>query len=84
VTVTADSTVYVKPNQPAVFGTLPAGSTVQILAHTTDGWDGFDPGVAQAGNTGLDRLRWIGGERPGNGYINISAGCNSMPTITYP
>ncbi|MCD6425631.1 MAG: hypothetical protein J7L35_09000 [Anaerolineales bacterium] len=42
-----------------IFGTLPAGETHEVLARTADGWIGFDPGVAQAGNTGLARHRWI-------------------------
>lgn len=41
-----------------VFGTADAGTTVIALARTRDGWLGFDPGVAQAGNVGRARLRW--------------------------
>lgn len=41
-----------------VFGTAEAGTTVMALARTKDGWLGFDPGVAQAGNVGRARLRW--------------------------
>jgi hypothetical protein len=41
-----------------VFGTADAGTTVPALARTLDGWLGFDPGVAQAGNEGRARLRW--------------------------
>jgi hypothetical protein len=41
-----------------VFGTADAGMTVMALARTKDGWLGFDPGVAQAGNVGRARLRW--------------------------
>lgn len=41
-----------------VFGTAEAGMTVMALARTKDGWLGFDPGVAQAGNVGRTRLRW--------------------------
>ena len=53
-------TVYRLPNASSeVFGTLPAGETHEILARTANGWIGFDPGVAQAGNTGLARHRWV-------------------------
>ncbi len=53
-------TVYRLPNASSdVFGTLPAGETHEVLARTANGWIGFDPGVAQAGNTGLARHRWV-------------------------
>jgi hypothetical protein len=55
-----DLTVYRLPLAGSeVFGTLPAGQSHEVLARTADGWVGFDPGIAQAGNTGLARLRWI-------------------------
>ncbi len=47
-------TAYRLPDPASdVFGTIPAGETHEVLARTTNGWIGFDPGVAQAGNTGL-------------------------------
>ncbi|RLE01149.1 MAG: hypothetical protein DRJ13_07390 [Bacteroidetes bacterium] len=42
-----------------VFGTLPAGETRSVLAWTANGWIGFDPGIAQAGNIGLAHHRWV-------------------------
>ena len=42
-----------------VFGTISTGETFEALARTADGWLGFDPGVAQAGNVGLARNRWV-------------------------
>lgn len=41
------------------FGTMTSGETHQVLAYTADGWLGFDPGVAQAGNIGLAHHRWF-------------------------
>lgn len=41
-----------------VFGMVP-GDTYKALAWTADGWVGFDPGIAQAGNVGLAHHRWI-------------------------
>jgi len=59
-TGTTDLTVYRLPVAGSdIFGTLPAGETHEVLARTADGWIGFDPGVAQAGNTGLAHHRWI-------------------------
>jgi LysM repeat protein len=53
-------TIYTQPDpQSVVFGTLEPGSYVEILGRTLNGWYGFDPGIAQAGNTGVDRLRWL-------------------------
>lgn len=43
----------------SLFGTVGAGDTYDILAWTADGWVGFDPGVAQAGNIGLAHHRWV-------------------------
>lgn len=42
-----------------VFGTVSSGDTYEVLARTADGWLGFDPGIAQAGNMGLARPRWV-------------------------
>lgn len=53
-------TVYRLPDSSSdVFGTMGTGETYQVLAYTADGWLGFDPGVAQAGNIGLAHHRWI-------------------------
>jgi hypothetical protein len=41
------------------FGTIPTGETHEALARTADGWIGFDPGIAQAGNIGLAHHRWV-------------------------
>lgn len=56
-----DVTAYELPQAGAqVFGTVPAGpDPYPISARTADGWLGFEPGVAQAGNIGLARNRWI-------------------------
>ena len=41
------------------FGTMNSGETHTALAYTSDGWIGFDPGFAQAGNIGLAHHRWF-------------------------
>ncbi|MBN1312839.1 MAG: hypothetical protein JXB30_15605 [Anaerolineae bacterium] len=52
-------TAYMESSATAeVFGTAEAGMSAAALARTKDGWLGFDPGVAQAGNQGRARLRW--------------------------
>lgn len=53
-------TVYRLPDSTSdVFGTMSAGETHEALARTAEGWVGFDPGVAQAGNIGLAHHRWF-------------------------
>ena len=52
--------VYMRPGSGSdVFGLLAAGETVLAEARTAEGWLGFDPGVAQAANVGVLRLRWV-------------------------
>ena len=41
------------------FGTLSPGMPVRAMVRLEEGWVGFDPGMAQAGNSGLKRLRWV-------------------------
>lgn len=43
----------------SIFGTIGAGETFEALAWTAEGWIGFDPGIAQAGNIGLAHHRWV-------------------------
>jgi hypothetical protein len=53
-------TAYRLPDATSdVFGTISAGDSFGILARTADGWVGFDPGIAQAGNIGLAHHRWV-------------------------
>lgn len=53
-------TAYRLPDDTSdVFGYVPAGEAYEVLARTADGWLGFDPGVAQAGNIGLAHHRWV-------------------------
>lgn len=59
-TANSDVTVYQRPSAAAQqFGVLAAAETVQPTHRSPDGWYGFEPGVAQAANVGVFRLRWI-------------------------
>ena len=74
-------TIYKRASAAAdVFGTLAPGETFQATAKTADGFYGFDPGVAQAGNSGLFRLRWV----LKTNDLNTSAGCASLRTVVAP
>lgn len=69
--------IYTRPSLTAdVFGTFAAGyPAVSITGRTTDGWLGFEPGVAQAANIGVFRLRWM----PPGSPITLSGDCASVP-----
>ncbi|NDJ35402.1 MAG: hypothetical protein GYB64_12110, partial [Chloroflexi bacterium] len=70
---------YVAPTTDSpVFSELPAGLELFVLARTPDGWTGFNPGVAQPGLSGTNRLRWAPPDSP----ITLGAGCDAVPTIT--
>lgn len=61
VTTNTALTVYRLPDATSTeWSTLAAGEVIpNVEARTADGWIGFDPGVAQAPNVGLYRLRWV-------------------------
>jgi hypothetical protein len=80
-TAEADLSAYFRPHPAAeVFGTLQPGVAVEVLARTPEGWLGFDPGVAQAGNVGVFRLRWVQ-EGPG---LSLSGECGALPVVVGP
>ena len=59
-TATGPLTAYRKPsNASEVFGQVFAGESLKVMAQTTEGWIGFDPAIAQAGNIGWARPRWV-------------------------
>ena len=64
-------------NSP-IFGTIPVGQYVEVLGRTLNGWYGFDPGIAQAGNTGAARLRWL----PLNTRLLYRGNCPDRPATT--
>jgi hypothetical protein len=76
-TATAAFDVYARPSLMAdVFGSLAPGfPPLSITGLTADGWLGFDPGVAQAANIGVFRLRWI----PPGAPVTLSGDCTSVP-----
>jgi|GEM_PF-1977291 len=74
-------TVYQRPSADAtVFGSMPAGSRVTVEGKTADGWLGFDPGVAQAANVGVFRLRWI----HESGAIRLEGPCDGLAKLVGP
>ena len=53
-------TAYRLPDDTSdVFGVVSSGESYKALAWTAEGYVGFDPGIAQAGNIGLAHHRWV-------------------------
>lgn len=81
-TVTAladDVLVYERPSaESAQFGTLTEDQSVQAMMRTDDGWLGFDPGVAQAANVGIFRMRWVAPDAA----IEQAGECGGLPVAT--
>jgi hypothetical protein len=75
-TSTAAISIYSRPSLPSeVFSTITLSLPVDITSRSADGWLGFDPGVAQAANIGVFRLRWI---PPGVGS-SLTGDCSAIP-----
>jgi hypothetical protein len=78
---TGDITIYRLPDAAsAVFATESAGFTTLLDSQTADGWLGFDPGYAQAGNIGPFHSRWIPPDADGN----LSGNCSGLPVVWGP
>jgi hypothetical protein len=72
----ADVAVFMRPSMNADgFGSLTSGTPVTITGRSADGWLGFDPGVAQAANIGVFRLRWV----PPGASLGLTGDCASVP-----
>jgi len=70
-------TAYKRPStQAEVFGQVPDDSPLRVSGLTQDGWIGFEPGVAQGGNVGIFRLRWL---PPGSG--SLQGECGNLATL---
>jgi len=79
-TSSVDVTIYTRPSLLAdVFSTIALTTPVDIAARSADGWLGFDPGVAQAANIGVFRLRWI----PPGASVNLTGNCAGLPVESW-
>jgi hypothetical protein len=73
-------TIYNRPSTASsVFSTQGPGFSQDFQARTSDGWLGFDPGVAQAANIGSFRLRWVEPGTPG-----LTGNCAGLPVVWGP
>lgn len=73
--------VYQRPSLNAdIFGTMDPGLRVLAEGRTADGWLGFEPGVAQAANVGIFRLRWV----DGSSGVHLEGECDGVPELVGP
>lgn len=76
VVAVANTTVYDRPSLASpVFGNMSAGDTAPVGGWTPNGWLGFEPGVAQAANMGVFRLRWV----ENTSSIRLQGPCSQIP-----
>jgi hypothetical protein len=69
-------TIYTRPSLLAdIFSTVGLPPDTEITSRSADGWLGFDPGVAQAANIGVFRLRWI----PPDAAVTLAGNCAGLP-----
>ena len=74
-------TIYTRPDSAsAVFGVMEPGFRWVVEGRTPDGWWGFEPGVAQAANVEVFRLRWV----QGNGAVRLEGQCGGVPEVIGP
>jgi hypothetical protein len=77
----SEVTVYERPStDAAVFGSMPSWFRILAEARTADGWLGFEPGVAQAANVGVFRLRWV----DGSSSVHLEGACEDLPELVGP
>jgi hypothetical protein len=77
----ADGTwAYTRPSTGAdAFGILDATELPLPVVGRSDGWLGFEPGVAQAANVGVFRLRWISADE-----VEVEGDCAAVPEVSAP
>jgi hypothetical protein len=63
-----------------IFGTLSSGMSVPAMARTPSGYIGIEPGVAQAANVDVFRLRWVDPDAP----FTLSGSCGGLATVIGP
>lgn len=77
----SEVTVYERPSSDAsIFGTMQPGFRIVAEARTADGWLGFEPGVAQAPNVGVFRLRWVDGSTG----VRLEGACEDLSELVGP
>jgi photosystem II stability/assembly factor-like uncharacterized protein len=74
-------TSYLRPNVASeVFDVVPRGMRFIVEARTSDGWVGFNPGIPQAANVGVFRLRWV----QESDDLQLEGACDDLPIVEGP
>lgn len=77
----SEVTVHERPGSEAtVFGSMSPGFRAIVEGRTSDGWLGFEPGIAQAANVGVFRLRWV----QESSAIRLEGACDAIPELVGP
>jgi hypothetical protein len=71
---------YNRPSFGAEIFAETGGLSLNVTTRTADGWIGFDPGYAQAGNIGVFHNRWI----PPRDSITLEGDCDDVPVVSAP
>jgi photosystem II stability/assembly factor-like uncharacterized protein len=80
-TVSSEVTAYDRPNlESEIFGTMPLDMSFYVVARTVDGWIGFDPAYAQAGNIGVFHHRWV----QETSDLTYEGDCSDIPIVVGP
>ena len=82
ITLNAGAVSYVQPNFQEVFASLGAGTTIEGMAQSADGWYGFDPGIEQPDAQGVARLRWL--PRTDAATQSVTDHCAALPIVQFP
>lgn len=71
--------IYSQPStSQGVWGNLTYGNYSNVVGRTNDGWYAIDPGVGQAPNVGIYRLRWV---QTAARITLTGARCGTLPII---
>lgn len=84
ITLNVDTVAYTYPNFQETYATLGAGTQVEGMAQTADGWYGFDPRIEQPGVQGVARLRWLPVIDPSLPLQSLTPHCGALPVVQYP
>jgi hypothetical protein len=80
-TAISEVTAYNRPSLEAeVFASMPLDMSFYVEARTADGWIGFDPAYAQAGNIGVFHHRWV----QESDSIILEGDCEDIPVVVGP
>jgi hypothetical protein len=79
--VNSEVNAYKRPSlESEIFATMPLDMSFYVEARTADGWIGFDPAYAQAGNIGVFHHRWV----QETSDLMFEGDCGDIPIVAGP